>query len=70
MSFFDSILSAIATFVDFLVSIVENTFAFLKLIPEVVRIPTILSGHVFQPLAVCIVTVIAVAVIKNILGRV
>lgn len=70
LSFLDSIVSFFTTIFDFLVSIIQNAILLLKLVQDVITLPSLLSSLVFQPLAVCIVVVCAVAVLKNVLGRV
>lgn len=70
MSFFDSIITFITSIFDFFMSVIENALALFTCIEQAVTIPTLLSGWVFQPLAVCVVAVVGVAVLKNIFGRV
>lgn len=70
MSFFDSIITFFTSIFDFFVSVIENFLALYTVVEQAVTVPTLLSGWIFQPLAVCVVATIGVAVLKNILGRV
>lgn len=54
---------------EFLLNIVTGLAQLLVIVPTAVSTATLASGYVFAPLSACILAVVALAVVKLIVGR-